>query len=78
MLLTSRDLAAYRIELEKVFIDRAYHGIMSTDTYSRVRRLTDNLIASLKTRIHDLPADKYLDTKRFLQSLAYEASQPAA
>ncbi len=77
MLLTGQDFTAYRVELEKAFAERAYHGVMGADSFLRVLRLTDGLIAGLKVRIRDVPADKYVIARRFLESLAYEAGQPA-
>ncbi len=77
MLLTGQELTAYRVELEKAFAERAYHGVMASDSFMRVLRLTEGLVASLKTRIRDVPAEKYVVARRFLESLAYEAGQPA-
>lgn len=50
---------------------------MGADSFLRVLRLTDGLIASLKERIRDVPPDKYVTARKFLESLAYEAGQPS-
>jgi hypothetical protein len=77
MLLTVQDFSPQRVELQKAFSDRAYHGVMGADVFLRVLQVTDDLLSSLKTEIGNLPADKYVAAKRFLQSLAFEAGQPA-
>jgi hypothetical protein len=77
MLLTAREYSSQRVELEKAFSDRAYHGVLGAETFLMVLQLTDDLMASLKQQIRNLPADKYIAAKRFLESLAFEAGQPA-
>ena len=77
MLLSVQDYSGQRIELEKAFAERAYHGVMEADTFLKVLQMTDELTASLKTQIRDVPSEKFLVAMRFLESLAYEAGQPA-
>jgi hypothetical protein len=77
ILLTAKQYSDQRVELEKAFADRAYHGVMGAETFLKVLRLTEGLISSLKSQISALPSDKYVVAKRFLESLAYEAGQPA-
>ena len=77
LLLTVQTLSPQRVELEKAFADRAYHGVMEAEIFLRVLQVTDDLISSLKSQVHSLPADQYVVAKRFLESLAYEAGQPA-
>jgi hypothetical protein len=77
ILLTSRLYSAIRAELEKAFADRAYHGVMGSETFLKVAQLVDDMLSSLRERIRAVPADQYVTAKRFLLSLAYEASQPA-
>jgi len=69
--------AAQRARLEKAFADRAYHGVMGAEDYLVVRQLTDEMLAGLKDRVADLPPQQYVVARRFLESLAFEASQPA-
>ena len=59
MLLTAQDYSSHRIELEKAFAERAYHGVMGAETFLKVLQLTDELAASLKSQIRDLPSEKY-------------------
>jgi hypothetical protein len=77
ILLTARNYSAQRVELEKAFADRAYHGVMEAEAFLKVLHLTEGLLGNLKTQVRDLPTGQYLAAKRFLESLAYEASQPA-
>ncbi len=77
MLLTAAEYNGQRAFLEKVFADRAYHGVIGAEGFHMVTDLTDDMLASLKLKIRDVAPDQYMTAKRFLESLAYEASQPA-
>ena len=65
MLLTAQDYSSHRIELEKAFAERAYHGVMEAETFLKVLQLTDELTASLKSQIRDVPAEKYVVANGF-------------
>lgn len=77
ILLTAQAYGPLRIELERAFAQRAYHGAMGAEAFMRVVQLTGDLAMSLKSQIRILPPDQYLGAMRFLDSLAYEASLPA-
>jgi len=64
--------------LEKAFADRAYHGVLSVEDRMAVAQATDNMLASLRSHIRDMPASDYIQARQFIKSLAYEASQPVA
>jgi hypothetical protein len=77
ILLTAQGYSAQRVALEKAFADRAYHGVMQAETFLKVLQMAEDLLSDLKNQVRNLPTDQYLAAKRFLESLAYEASQPA-
>ena len=77
ILLTAPAYSTHRREVQKAFADRAYHGVLGAETFLRVLQLTDDMLSELKSRIRLLPADNYVTAKQFLQSLAFEAGQPA-
>jgi hypothetical protein len=77
ILLNSQDFAAQRAELEKLFANRAYHGVMNAEDYLTAVRLGDEMSAGLKSRIQDVPPQQYMVARRFLESLTYEAGLPA-
>ena len=77
ILLTSNDFDAQRTQLEKLFAGRAYHGVMGANDYLAAVRVTGELLAGMKAQIRDVPAQQYMVAKRFLESLAYEASLPS-
>jgi hypothetical protein len=77
LLLTGTEYSTQRAELEKVFANRAYHGMVSLDGLYEVNDLTDGMLSGLRSQIHDVPSDQYLEARRFLENLAYEATQPA-
>jgi hypothetical protein len=77
ILLTGQDYGAQRTELQKAFADRAYHGVMNAETFLKVLQVAEDMMTGLKSRVRNLPSDQYVSAKRFLESLAYEAGQPA-
>jgi hypothetical protein len=77
ILLNSEEFAAGRNQVQKVFEDRAYHGVIGAAEFVRVSHLADQMLADLKSQIRSVPADQYVEARRFLVSLAYEAGQPA-
>jgi hypothetical protein len=77
VLLGLPDFAQQRAVLEKAFANRAYHGVMGAEDYLAVRQVTGEMLVGLRDRVADLPPQQYLVARRFLESLAFEASQPA-
>jgi hypothetical protein len=70
--------ASHRGALESVFARRATTGAIDAAEYMEVRKTTDAMMDELKSQIREIPPAQYTFAKRFIQSLAYEASQPAA
>ena len=78
MLLTAKNFDAQRAELQSMFTARAYNGVLGAEDFSKTSRLIDQMIATLKDGIGDVPAQQYITAKKFLESLAYAAGRPAA
>jgi hypothetical protein len=78
LLLRADFFAEYRATLERLFAFRATNpqGAMSYNTFFGIEQGTDSLMDALQSRIAKLPPQEYVAAKRFLQSLAWEASQP--
>jgi hypothetical protein len=68
--------AKQRAELEKIVAGRASTGTLSPADYMKVRQLTSTMLDDLKSKIRDIPPEQYTLAKRFLESLAYEATRP--
>jgi hypothetical protein len=77
ILLTAREFAPQRATLEKLFADRAYRGVMRAEDFMTAVHATDDMQAGLRQLINDVPAKQYMAARRFLESLAYQAGQPA-
>lgn len=77
VLLRSEAFTDVRSELELLFDRRAYRQYLDTREYLRVRELSGAMQTSLTERIREVPANDYIQAKRFLESVVYEASQPA-
>jgi hypothetical protein len=63
-----------REELEHQFAIRADKGgSIGPNGYQQIQEVTNSMIAYLKKNIKSYPTNEYLDAKKFLESLAYEA-----
>ena len=78
LLLRTEGLAKQRAEVEGAFSKRASHNMMSTDDYIKTKQVTDQMAADLKKRIRDVPSYQYMQSKKFIESLAYAAGQPSS
>jgi hypothetical protein len=76
VLLTAEEYATQRDDLQKAFALRAQNGAMNADDLLRSIQVTDDLLAMLRSRVRDLPADKYMAAKRFIEALVAEAGLP--
>jgi hypothetical protein len=65
-----------RETVEAAFAGRSAGGAMGLSDLMTVRKTTDLMLAQLKGNIRDLPPDAYLQARKFLESLAYEAGRP--
>jgi len=65
-----------RETIQAAFAGRSAGGAMGFSDLMTVRKTTDSMLAQLKGNIRDLPPDAYMESKRFLESLAYEAGRP--
>jgi hypothetical protein len=77
ILLTAREFAPQRAALERLFADRAYRGVMGAEGFMTAMRATDEMQIGLRYMIDVVPVKQYMAARRFLESLAYEAGQPA-
>jgi hypothetical protein len=77
ILLRSSDFAANRSTLEQIFAQRASSGVIGTPEYLQVYDLTAMMMDDLRQRIREVPPNDYVNARRFLESLAYEARMPA-
>jgi len=77
ILLRTDGFADDRAKLEATFGRRASHSAIDPETYMTIKQTTEDMLADLKAQIRKVPADQYMVAKRFLESLAFEASQPA-
>jgi len=63
----------YRYAMQQIMIDRSQHGRITGDQSRMVEGMTNEALAMLKAEIERLDSGSYLEAKRFIQSLAYEA-----
>jgi len=76
-LLQADKYAQDRSQLDAVFGERASKGAVTKREREQVKSLTEAMIERLQQDIDSLRPQDYVDSKQFLNSLAYEASLPA-
>lgn len=67
-----------RALLTKAFAWRANNGSFNEVQLRKVREATDAMMNGLQETIQDVNPMDYMNSKRFIESLAYEARRPAA
>lgn len=77
ILLQADEFAKPRAELEALFATRADLGGVNTWGYLRIDQMAKALLEQLKLRVADFPPQDYIQARRFLEALAYEAKYPA-
>jgi len=78
VVLQAEIFARHRAQLEQLFATRATgpRQAAAFDTFIGIWQGADRLLDALQSYIAYLPPQEYVAAKRFLQSLAWEASQP--
>jgi len=76
MVLQEDAFAKDRETIQAAFAGRSAGGAMRLSDLMTVRKTTDSMLAQLKDNIRELPPEQYLQARRFLESLAYEAGRP--
>jgi hypothetical protein len=76
ILLQSDDLAELRQNIQKAFSERHQLGVMGHNNYRMVQQLSENLMMEILVRIQNLAPSEYMQAKRFIEALIYEASLP--
>ena len=67
-----------REELDRAFADRALaHGAIGTQAHADISQSVNNMLAILKANIKDYNTTQYVNSRNFLNSLAFEASSPS-
>jgi hypothetical protein len=77
-LLQDDKFAEHRAVLDQAFEVRARYGALPPEESKRVRAATDAMLAQLKHMVRDVDGTDYAQSKRFVQSLAYQARTSAA
>ncbi|HID77296.1 MAG TPA: hypothetical protein EYP56_15035 [Planctomycetaceae bacterium] len=75
-LLATERYTKYRQVLEALFAHRAVAGTLSYERHAKLEATTDAMLEELKSQIREVRAADYTASRRFLESLAYEASLP--
>jgi hypothetical protein len=76
MLLQSDELTDLRQNIQKAFAERHQLGMMGYNNYRQVQQVTNNLLAEMLQRIQDFAPAEYIQAKKFIEALVYEASMP--
>ncbi|MEN6406826.1 MAG: hypothetical protein ABFC77_10170 [Thermoguttaceae bacterium] len=64
---------AQRAEVDQLFADRARLGGLNISDQQKVRQALEDMFASLKSQVREVPPQQYVAGRTFLQSLSYVA-----
>jgi hypothetical protein len=76
MLLQSDELTNLRQNIQNAFIQRHQLGTMGYNNYRSVQQNATELLNEMLDRIEHLAPNEYVQAKRFLEALLFEASLP--
>jgi len=76
--LQAAEFAPYRRLVDQVFADRAYRGALGLNEYMEAEQTIQFMIDLLREQILQFPPSDYIMSRRFLESLAYEARPASA
>jgi hypothetical protein len=77
ILLTTEGFAAGRADLEQAFQRRASHGVLDGDAFTQAARTAEQMLAALQEQVRELPPQQYIQARKFLESVRFEAGIPA-
>jgi hypothetical protein len=75
-LLQADEFAAFRAELEETFAERAANGRIAAEERDQAQQTTKAMLEGLKKLVREVHPNDYIEARRFLKSLAYEAQLP--
>jgi hypothetical protein len=76
VLLQRDELTPLRENIQKAFIERHQLGMMGYNHYRSVQQITTGLLSEMLEKIENLAPREYIQAKRFIEALIYEASLP--
>ena len=77
IVLQAPEFEQYRAELDALYQDRAARGsVMGRDAYLKTRETCDAFLAALREQVRELPANDYIEGKKFIEMLKYESKHP--
>ena len=76
-LLRTEQFEDQRTKLDELFEKRARYGSTFEDQMA-LQETTNDILAAIKKQIRDLPPYEYTNSRRFLESLAYEGRLPSS
>jgi hypothetical protein len=75
-LLETRYFEPQRLELQSLFTRWVTTGRFGEGGYGEVRRAIEIMLEGLREHVRIVPTDQYVDSRRFLEGLAFEARTP--
>jgi hypothetical protein len=76
MLLQADELSDARQNIQKAYLKRHQLGVMDHNNYRMVQQLANNLLDEILGKIQSLAPSEYMQAKKFIEALIYEASLP--
>jgi hypothetical protein len=76
LLLLKDDLTSQRQAVQQAFSERHRMGVMNYNNYRAVQQITNRWFVELLDAIQELSPTEYIQAKKFIEALIYEASLP--
>jgi hypothetical protein len=76
MPLQNDELTSVRQDIQKAFAERHQLGMMGYNNYRMVQQVTNGLLIQMLDRIQTFAPSEYIQAKKFLEALIYEAGLP--
>jgi hypothetical protein len=74
--LQAPEFEPYRTDLDQLYKQRAATGsIMGRDAYLKTRKTCDAFLAMFRLQVREIPADDFIEGKKFLETLKFESKQ---
>ncbi|MCG8583879.1 MAG: hypothetical protein MI757_04115 [Pirellulales bacterium] len=77
IVLQAPEFESYRQELDQLYKERAATGsVMGRDAYLKTRETCDLFLEALNAQVRELPANDFIEGKKFIEMLKYESKHP--
>ncbi len=67
--------ASQRDQLDKIMAQQAHYGRLAYSDQKNVKQIVNTMFAQLKSQVNDIPANEYVDARKFLNSVLFATTK---